>query len=217
MTFIELIEKYSHNTELLKYMNTQEIIMKNTKIIESQMNCANAVLRMLHMVDPSSCILGGAPRDWALGNPAKDLDVYIQGYPSESRDSVLSRVAQALELQANEIEDVTNDSYYMQSKDNGVLAVFNVKNCAMPIQIIMCDREPITMLDTFHGSLSKVSYTRVPSWHYLNQDNYLDLFTSNEFNISKQFKIHLVKKSDDPKYIAKVQSKYPEYTVVYES
>ena len=201
---------------LLDHLNLNDSHMKK-KTIESQMNCANAVLRMLHMVDPGSCILGGAPRDWALGNPAKDLDVYVQGYPYEPRSSILDRVSQSLELQSNEIEDVTNDSYYMHSKDNGVLGVLNIKNCAMPIQIVICDRDPIRMLDTFHGSLSKVSYVRSPFWHYLTNNDDFNLNTSIEFDISKQFKVHLIKKSDDPRYISKVQQKYPKFTPVYEA
>jgi len=190
--------------------------MKN-KTIESQKSCAHAALNMLHMVDPDSCILGGAPRDWALGNPAKDLDVYLRGYPNESRDSIKARVSQALELQIDELEDVTKDSYYMHSLDNGVLGVLNVKNCFMPIQIVICDRLPIDMLDTFHGSLSQAYYVRGYRWNYLNNSDDYELDTSMEFDISKQFKVHLIKKNDDPKYIAKIQSKYPEFTPVYES
>lgn len=216
MTFTELQEKFNFDKELLDYLNLQNGSMNN-KTISLQKNCANAVLSMLHMVDPDCCILGGAPRDWALGNYAKDLDVYLQGYPNESRESISSRVAQALELQEGEIEDVTKDSYYMHSLDNGVLGVLNVKNCFMPIQIVICDRLPIDMLDKFHGSLSKVSYCRNYNWDYLKNHDSFSLDTSLEFDISKQFKVHLVKKSDDPKYIAKIQRKYPEYTVIYES
>ena len=190
--------------------------MKN-EIIESQRICAIAALNMLHIVDPDSCVLGGAPRDWALGNPAKDLDIYIRGYPNESRDSIKARVSQALELQADELEDVTKDSYYMHSLDNGVIGVLNVKNCFMPIQIVICDRTPFDMLDTFHGSLSKVSYSRGYNWNYLSNSQDYELDTSIEFDISKQFKVHLVKKSDDPRYIAKIQIKYPNFTVIYES
>jgi len=192
-------------------------IEMKSQIIESQKNCAIAALNMLHMVDPNSCILGGAPRDWALGNPAKDLDIYIHAYPNESRDSVESRISQALELQVNELENVTNDSYYTHSLDNGVVAVFNVKNCFMPIQIILCDRLPIEMLHAFHGSLSKASYTRGYYWDYLTNPTDYELDTSVEFDISKQFKVHLVRKTDDPKYIAKVKAKYPNFTTVYES
>jgi hypothetical protein len=187
------------------------------KFIEAQKACANAVLNMLHMVDPDSCILGGAPRDWALNNIAKDLDVYIRGYHNEPRESVMARVSQALELQSNEIEDVTKDSYYMHSLDNGVLGVFNVKNCFMPIQIILCDRLPIDMIDTFHGSLSKAYYIRGYNWSYLDNPTDYELDTNIEFDISKQFKVHLIKKTDDPQYIKKIQAKYPDFTPVYES
>lgn len=215
MTFTEFINKLELNTELLNHFNMDNKL-KNTKIIDAQKNCANAVLSMLHMVDPRSCILGGAPRDWALGNPAKDLDVYVQGYPDEDLESIVLRISQALELQENEIEDVTNTSYYVHSLDNGVLNVLNIKNCYMPIQVIICDRNPIDMLDKFHGSLSKVSYRRSMMWHPLRRDDCFILETSMEFDISRQFNVHLVRASDDPRYIAKVQAKYPNFTAVYE-
>ena len=206
--------------ERIKEAISKSISLKiemKSQIIESQKNCAIAALNMLHIVDPNSCILGGAPRDWALGNPAKDLDIYIHAYPNESRDSIESRVSQALELQANELENVTNDSYYAHSLDNGVVAVFNVKNCFMPIQIVLCDRLPIDMLDTFHGSLSQAYYIRGYKWDYLYNSEDYELDTSMEFDISKQFKVHLIKKNDDPQYIKKIQAKYPEFTPVYES
>ena len=87
----------------------------------------------------------------------------------------------------------------------------------MPIQIILCDRLPIEMLHAFHGSLSKASYTRGYYWDYLTNPTDYELDTSVEFDISKQFKVHLVRKTDDPKYIAKVKAKYPNFTTVYES
>ena len=200
----------------LDHLNLNDSHMKK-KTIESQKTCAHAALNMLHIVDPDSCILGGAPRDWELGNPARDLDIYLHGYPKESKNSIIARISQALELQDNELEDVTNNSYYMHSIDNGVVGVLNVKNCFMPIQIVLCDRYPIDMLYTFHGSLSKASYTRGYYWDYLKNSEDYELGTSIEFDISKQFKVHLVRKTDDPKYIAKIKAKYPDFTTVYES
>ncbi len=200
-------------TNLKDFMDNLSLV----KTIESQKTCANAALNLLHMVDPDSCLLGGAPRDWALGKVAKDLDVYLRPFPMESKDSTIARITQALSLEHNEIEDVTNDSYYMQSKDNGVLGVLNVKNCFMPIQIVLCDRAPLEMLYTFHCSLSQAYYVRDHSWDYpLNSDAYR-LETTMEFDIGKQFQVNLIKKNSDPRYIAKIQAKYPNYTPVYEA
>jgi hypothetical protein len=187
------------------------------KLIKSQKVSANAALRMLNVVDPQSCVLGGAPRDWALGKMAKDLDIYLQGYPDESRESVRVRVTQALDLQPYEIEDVTKESSYIDSLDNGVLGVFNIKGCFMPIQIVLCDCRPIDMLNKFHGSLSKVAYIRSDNWTPDSDFDGFELQTTLEFDISKQFQVHLIKKGDDPKYIAKVQAKYPDYTPIYEA
>jgi hypothetical protein len=200
-------------TNLKDFMDNLSLV----KTIESQKTCANAALNLLHMVDPDSCLLGGAPRDWALGKVAKDLDVYLRPFLMESKDSTIARITQALSLEHNEIEDVTNDSYYMHSKDNGVLGVLNVKNCFMPIQIVLCDRAPLEMLYTFHCSLSQAYYVRDHSWDYtLNSDAYR-LETTMEFDIGKQFQVNLIKKNSDPKYIAKIQAKYPNYTPVYEA
>jgi hypothetical protein len=200
-------------TNLKDFMDNLSLV----KTIESQKTCANAALNLLHMVDPDSCLLGGAPRDWALGKVAKDLDVYLRPFPMESKDSTIARITQALSLEHNEIEDVTNDSYYMHSKDNGVLGVLNVKNCFMPIQIVLCDRAPLEMLYTFHCSLSQAYYVRDHSWDYtLNSDAYR-LETTMEFDIGKQFQVNLIKKNSDSKYIAKIQAKYPNYTPVYEA
>jgi hypothetical protein len=38
-----------------------------------------------------------------------------------------------------------------------------------------------------------------------------------EFDIGKQFQVNLIKKNSDPRYIAKIQAKYPNYTPVYEA
>jgi hypothetical protein len=200
-------------TNLKDFMDNLSLI----KTIESQKTCANAALNLLHMVDPDSCLLGGAPRDWALGNVAKDLDIYLRPFPMESRESTMARVAQALSLEHTEVDDVTNDSYYMHSKDNGVLGVLNIKNCFMPIQIVLCDRAPLEMLYTFHCSLSQAYYIRDHSWTYpLTSDAYR-LETTMEFDIGKQFQVNLIKKNSDPRYIAKIQAKYPNYTPVYEA
>ena len=134
---------------------------------------------------------------------------------SECNVALLVNVSGGLYRGTHDKEDYKHA--YINSLDNGVVAVFNVKNCFMPIQIILCDRLPIEMLHAFHGSLSKASYTRGYYWDYLTNPTDYELDTSVEFDISKQFKVHLVRKTDDPKYIAKVKAKYPNFTTVYES
>lgn len=184
--------------------------------IRSQQVTADAVLRMMFVLDPNSCILGGAPRDWALGNTAKDLDVYIQTPEDEPPEVTKLRIILAMDLQENEVEDITSSSYYVANLDNGVRYVFNIKGCYMPIQVIVCDRKPIEMLDVFHGSLSKVSYVRLTDWNPFDNYGKTGIETTMDFDISKKFKIHMVYQKDDLRYISKVMSKYPEFTTVYE-
>jgi hypothetical protein len=191
--------------------------IETAKQIQSQQVTADAVLRMMFVIDPNSCILGGAPRDWALGNPAKDLDVYIQTAVGEPSEITMKRIMLAMDLQEDEIEDITSSSYYVAGIDNGVQYVFNIKNCYMPIQVIVCDRKPIKMLDVFHGSLSKVSYVRLADWDPFDNYAKTGIETTMEFDISKKFQVHMVYAKDDMRYINKVTAKYPYFTTVYEA
>jgi len=45
--------------------------------IEHQKQVADKVLEQLYLICPEAIVAGGAPRDWYLGKPANDIDVYF--------------------------------------------------------------------------------------------------------------------------------------------
>lgn len=178
--------------------------------IAKQKTVANAALRLLNNAGfNDAMVLGGAPRDWLHNNAAKDLDIYIE-YSGSLMDMV-ERIKRALFLQPHELQDVTSTSDYLKNKDNGVLYVFNVVNLAVPVQIIICDRPPLKMLEVFHGSLSQTY-----AYHNVDSGN-LDVRSSSTFVLGKRFLVHFVRKTDDPVYISKVTRKYPQYLLRYEA
>lgn len=177
--------------------------------INKQQTCAATALRLLNRAGFNAVILGGAPRDWLHDRLAKDLDIYIQYDQSkEQLFSVMNKIESALYLEPYELVDITSQCDYVRNIENGVTHVLNVLNLAMPIQIILCDREPMKMLEVFHGSLSQAYATHEVSG--------LNVKGSKVFELGKRFKVHFIKKEDDPKYIQKVTEKYPDYMPVFE-
>lgn len=177
--------------------------------IQRQQTCANTALRLLNQRGLKAMILGGAPRDWLHNRPAKDLDIYIELKAGDSLMLTLDTIKTALYLADFEIDDITTTSTYLLNLDNGVRYVFNILNLAMPVQIILCDREPIKMLELFHGSLSQ-------AYAQYEKGQNLKVQGSKVFELGQRFATHFIKKRDDPNYITKVQTKYPNYTPVFE-
>lgn len=65
-------------------------------IIEKQKLFAKEVLEKLQLIDPNATLAGGAPRDWWLGKPAKDLDFYF--YSTFTVNRHMQRLADAVGL-----------------------------------------------------------------------------------------------------------------------
>lgn len=177
-------------------------------LIKAQKTCAYSVLKMLKVIDNDVVIAGGAPRDWLFDRQAKDIDVYLRGINGESNFDFANRISQALDN--SRVEDVTSTNEYVLNMNNGVLGVFNVHSCYLPVQVIRCDRAPLGMLATFHCSLSKAF--ALPS----GIDNNLSISGNWEFDLSRKYHMNMIKKDFDPKYISKIQQKFPNFTQVFE-
>lgn len=181
-------------------------LQRYDSITNSQKVCAAVALCILQKINRETIIAGGAPRDWLFDRHAKDIDIYIQSDKGESNWEFEKVISNAL---ASRVVDITTTSDYLANLDNGVLGVFDIKDCYMPIQVIRGDRPPLTMLDTFHCSLSR-AYARLAS------DNKLVVQGNWEFQLSREYKMNMIKKKFDPKYIAKIREKFPDFTEVYE-
>ena len=64
--------------------------------IQIQQVIAKEVLEALEILDPNCILAGGAPRDWYLGKPAKDLDFYFQGLTDSALGKVIRQLSKVL-------------------------------------------------------------------------------------------------------------------------
>jgi hypothetical protein len=61
-----------------KFLWIKKVNNMTPMTIEQQKELAKEVLEKVRIMDPYACVLGGAPRDWFMGNPAQDIDIYIK-------------------------------------------------------------------------------------------------------------------------------------------
>ena len=170
--------------------------------VEEQKEYALKILERLSIIDPDIVIGGGAPRDWHFGRLAKDFDIYVQGKTFEDYLSVGNRI----EKLGIKLKDVTASSpEYTGKSDNGVLGVYNVVNLYHPVQIIVCDRFPSQMVNTFMTSISKIYMTK-----------YGNTYKDSTFDIGKEYNCIFIEENADPKYINKILQKFPNMQPIYQ-
>ena len=51
---------------------------KEEMLIRHQQAVADYFIALMRSIDPYVCVAGGAPRDWFLGKPAADIDIFYQ-------------------------------------------------------------------------------------------------------------------------------------------
>lgn len=52
--------------------------LENVLAMTNEKKLAQGVLAKLHVVDPTACIAGGAPRDWELETTCNDIDIFYE-------------------------------------------------------------------------------------------------------------------------------------------
>jgi hypothetical protein len=178
--------------------------------IKQQQVMAGAALRLIRQeIDPEAMIMGGAPRDWTYGQLAKDIDIFTRGLTNESADSIRNRIADALFTDEKYIHDLTWNSHYLATKDNGVLFVFEAQTFLFPVQIIVCDREPLKMLDTFDLSICKAYATQGQTI------NSVEIHTTEIFDLSKRYNVCFASKTSEDR-IYRIREKFPTMTIIHD-
>lgn len=167
--------------------------------INKQKEVAREVLRKLKILDSSAVVLGGAPRDWYFGKPAKDIDFYISG----STNHILNSLHE-LGLKVSGIKyssDLGSSSTY--STMNSLLCVIDVKYKGHDCQIMITDNQfGEQLVDYFPCSLSKISF-----------DLITDTKPTCEFTMCIALGINYVHSDNgyelDHPYIKKIIDKFP--------
>lgn len=171
-----------------------------------QKEIADKALEMLYPICPNAIVAGGAPRDWFLGNTAKDIDIFITAddrWVNKDVTSVLRYVGfeNASPIVPNEVD------FLNYTKNPRIKAVYNCKLDSQDIQIIVLFGRTYTIVDTFAFNICK-------AWYKNGKVN-----TTPDFNYAVTNKV-LIKQGElyasTKAYRDKIIAKFPDYKY-YES
>lgn len=171
--------------------------------INKQKAVADKVLAKLELLDTYCIVAGGAPRDWYLGKPATDIDVYLH-FPHVP----YMRQRKLLEVLEFPIKSV-HENWIIPELYEGnkcVKHLYNTEVDGEKVQIMFMSKPTFTcVVDTFPISISK-------AW-YKNQQIKL----TEDFKNSIKHKIiwkTVDNYSEDNKYLLKIKDKFSDYKYV---
>ncbi len=181
------------------------ISLKNTKIHlqndldlhnELHRNAADKALQMMKTIDTSAIVAGGAPRDWYLGKPASDIDLYFV-----SKETRFDFLRLQLEQVGFDIEEVNRPvEHYLSNPD--LIYIFESKINQIPLQIMLVRGAALRLIEKFPLSICLI-------WYKDNETYFTSDFlqTAHSGVITKVNKLY----SDGEKYLKKILAKFPEY------
>lgn len=173
-------------------------------IIENQKAVADKVLDKLELLDPACIVAGGAPRDWYLGNPSRDIDIFLYA-PQLVSSSIKADTLRKLGFHIiNEYGDWNKNEMYQHNQY--VQCLYNIVLDKEHIQIIFMNKSTYkSVVDQFPISISKVWYK-----------NKIITLSSDAKNSIKHKIIWRTSDiySDDNKYIIKIKNKFSNYIYV---
>lgn len=180
------------------------------KTIEEQKAIADNVLGKLEAVDPYCILAGGAPMDWYLGRPAKDLDIYFYSAADKRTTGAVNR----------QLKSALGDLYKPKSvkemkKCRGDDDVYKHMKYLRRIVDIEVDGMPVQLIEmvepTFTSVVPEFASDAVKCW-YTGDGN---ISGTDCFYIAHSLRfINLCNGyTSDNKYIAKLKNKLPRYMV----
>ena len=124
-------------------------------IILQQKETADKVLKALEILDPTCILAGGAPRDWYMAKPAKDLDFFV----NLRNDFSLEQTKVSLEsVLGTVVTRVGNSETFHYKLNPNILQVFECRIEGCPVQIVICSKPTWNLLDSFAFNVCKVWY-----------------------------------------------------------
>lgn len=153
----------------LDFPAIQAMIQTPQDQITLQKQVADKVLDRLEIIDPSCIVAGGAPRDWVMGKPASDIDIFIR-VPEPHMTATLKQIRKALgstdisEAAYNKMTervspDTNTDKVAQLYRTNpDILFVFNAEVDGVNCQIICMKVPTYQVVDKFPFGICKVWY-----------------------------------------------------------
>jgi hypothetical protein len=161
-------------------------------------------------------ILGGAPRDWLFGNPAKDIDVFFTfKHPQRTADDILSDPFLLCSIDNKTVEQYFDKNFgiKLESKtpeiiydsDPEIIEVWGAEIEGSTFDFIW--RNDDLTYNHFPCSLSKVEFQGWSLASIPSEDCRLSI-------IHRVIVLSGVKYKNSPAYIEKIRGKFPDYKVV---
>lgn len=122
-------------------------------LIDGQKKLADLVLSNIEIIDPNAIIAGGAPRDWALGTPANDIDIYF--YSTSSCHDMQRQIGRATGITVKLLGHKELDGLY-ESMD-GLMRVFEGELAGVTFQFMQMKEvvSTFSVVDNFSTSICK--------------------------------------------------------------
>lgn len=162
--------------------------------INEQNLVADEILGTLEKFNPNCILVGGAPRDWYMGNYCNDLDIFI----GHSSKDLLSHLSQNGINECLEVKELL--PHQNHTKAICCLYKFNFKG--MHVQVLMPkgDLNVFEMLNRVDMSTSKIFYKRGT------------IYPSTDFLDSVSSKV-ITCTGGSESYISKIADKFPDFCV----
>lgn len=168
--------------------------------IYEQKSTADIVLGKLEILDPSAIIAGGAPRDWSLGLPASDIDVFVHcPRTMQGQAQMMRTLSKMFEVPVQVLGPDLAPEYKMNSS---IEDVYQLEVSGTTVQVIRSKTPTFRTLEGFPISLSK-------AW-YKGQI----IRTERSFDVSVENGVMWKTLPDYPrehKYLNKIRLKFPTW------
>jgi hypothetical protein len=186
------------------------------KTIEEQQAIATEVIGRLRIISPHVLLAGGAPRDWYMGNPCNDLDIYINIDDHISIENTRWRLNSVLgidnvktlsESRGYETSDFLDELYKGHKKLKRVWE-FDYKGIKVQINDIDVNvSRPFNVVETFDSTICEFYFdplqgTSIPS---------------TAARITVDTKMNFVKDynpQQKTRHLVKLLQRFPEYKVL---
>ena len=167
--------------------------------IDYQKKVADEVLQKLRTYDKNAILAGGAPRDWYLGNLARDLDFYFSTNQKWFGDVQSSMNALGLP------SDCYEGDSQLYDRNPDILGVFSGYFMDMNIQLICVKTTPADAVRKFALDICQ-------AWYFDGR-----IYTTKDFDISVEKKIIRITNNlyaDKDGYVQKILYKFPDFLFV---
>lgn len=166
-----------------------------------QRSIAKDLLSQISIVDPSAILAGGAVRDWYLGAPAKDLDIYVRCPNHQTYDDKVDMLSK---IGIGNVTPLSKNSAANYTSLPGLLSVFEGDYCGMSVNIMFMNTYSYgeNIIKEFDCSICECFMNKDGEYFYSN--NFLKTIESKVIFVNERY-------TGNEQHVIKMAERFPEY------